>query len=182
MPAVTDRPPILTRLGLHGRIVQLIMAINVLLGRTPESAIQFLARFSIAVTFWISGQTKVEGFVVDPIGGHVQLGAPHLSDSAVELFRNEYALPLLPPEWAAHMAATAEHVFPLLLLLGLATRLSAMALLGMTLVIEIFVYPLAYPTHAMWAALMLYLMARGPGAFSLDRLIADRLVAKRAGA
>ena len=142
--------------------------------RMPESAIQFLARFSIAVTFWVSGQTKVEGLVVDPIGGHLQFGWPHLTDSAIELFRTEYALPLLPPEWAAPMAAAAEHVFPLLLLLGLATRLSALALLVMTLVIEVFVYPLAYPTHGLWAALLLYLMARGPGALSLDRLLARR--------
>lgn len=163
-----------------GRGERLLMMVIGMFSRIPESAIQFLARFSIAVTFWISGQTKVEGLVVDPIGGHIHLGLPHLSDSAVELFRNEYALPLLPPELAAHMAATAEHVFPLLLLLGLATRLSAAALLGMTLVIEIFVYPLAYPTHGLWAALMLYLMSRGPGAFSLDRLIANRRLSGRA--
>jgi putative oxidoreductase len=174
MNTAVDQSSMQTHRGLYGRAERLIMWINTLFGRIPEDAIKFLARVSIAVTFWISGQTKVEGFVVDPIGGHIRLGLPHLSDSAVELFRSEYALPLLPPEWAAHMAATAEHVFPLLLLFGLATRLSAAALLGMTLVIEIFVYPLAYPTHSLWAALMLYLMARGPGAFSIDRLIANR--------
>jgi putative oxidoreductase len=162
-----------------GRSERLLMKVIGMFNRIPESAIQFLARFAIAVTFWISGQTKIEGFVVDPIGGHIQLGWPHLSDSAVELFRSEYALPLIPPEWAAHMAAFSEHLFPLLLLLGLATRFSAAALLGMTLVIEIFVYPLAYPTHALWATLMLYLMARGPGAFSLDRLIANHRLASR---
>ena len=162
------------RSGLIGRCEHALTKIIGLFSRIPESAIQLLARFSIAVTFWISGQTKIEGFVVDPIGGHIHLGLPHLSDNALELFRTDYALPVLPPNLAAHMAATAEHVLPLLLLFGLATRLSAAALLGMTLVIEIFVYPLAYPTHALWAALMLYLMARGPGALSLDRLIANR--------
>lgn len=142
--------------------------------RIPEDLIQLLARISLAATFWLSGQTKVEGFVVDPIGLQAQFGWPHLSDSAVELFRSEYALPLLPPELAATMAVTAEHVFPLLLLIGLGTRLSATALLGMTLVIEIFVYPGAWPTHGLWAAVMLYLMAHGPGRYSIDRMIAGR--------
>ena len=142
--------------------------------RIPEDLIQLLARVSIAATFWLSGQTKIEGFVLDPIGLQAQFGWPHLSDTAVELFRSEYALPLLPPDLAALMAATSEHVFSLLLLIGLATRLSATALLGMTLVIEIFVYPAAWPTHGLWAALMLYVMARGPGRFSIDGLIARR--------
>ncbi len=142
--------------------------------RIQEDLIQLLARISIAATFWLSGQTKIEGFVLDPIGLQAQLGWPHLSEGAVELFRSEYALPLLQPEHAAVMAATAEHVFPLLLLIGLGTRLSATALLGMTLVIELFVYPAAWPTHGLWAALMLYLMARGPGCFSVDNVIAKR--------
>lgn len=142
--------------------------------RIPENLIQLLARVSIAATFWVSGQTKIEGLVLDPIGWNLQLGVPHVSDSAIELFRSEYALPLIPPEIAATMAATAEHVFPLLLLFGLATRLSATALLGMTAVIQVFVYPSAYPTHLLWAALLLYLMARGPGAWSLDHLLGSR--------
>ena len=152
----------------------LLRAVYAVFERIPHSAIAFLARFSIAMTFWTSGQTKIEGLVLDPIGGNVSLGWPNLSEMAVELFRSEYALPIISPELAAYMAATAEHVLPLLLLLGLASRLSAFALLGMTLVIQIFVYPLAYPTHGLWAALMLYIMARGPGAFSLDHLIARR--------
>lgn len=146
--------------------------------RIPEDLIRLLARASLAATFWLSGQTKVEGFVLDPIGLQAQFGWPRLGDGAVELFRSEYALPLLPPELAATMAATAEHVFPLLLLVGLGTRLSAAALLGMTLVIEIFVYPAAWPTHGLWAAVMLYLMMHGPGRLSIDHLIAGR----RAGA
>jgi len=72
------------------------------------------------------------------------------------------------------MAATAEHLFPLLLLLGLGTRFSALALLGMTLVIEVFVYPDAYPTHGTWAAVLLYLIARGPGVLSIDNWLARR--------
>ena len=77
-------------------------------------------------------------------------------------------MPLLSPEFAAHMAAYAEHLFPILLVLGLFTRLSAFALLGMTAVIQIFVYPDAWPTHLSWAALMLYLIGRGAGPVSLD--------------
>jgi putative oxidoreductase len=92
----------------------------------------------------------------------------------VALFQDEYKLPLIPPELAAPMAAFAEHLFPLLLLIGLGTRLSAFGLLGMTLVIQVFVYPGAYATHGTWAALLLYLISRGPGAFSIDHLIARR--------
>jgi len=145
-----------------------------LFSRIPHDAIALLARFSVAMTFWMSGQTKIEGLVVDPINATVELGWPRVSDSALELFRSEYALPLIPPELAAPMAAVAEHVFPLLLLVGLASRLSAFALLVMTLVIQVFVYPSAFATHGLWAALLFYLMARGPGRVSLDHLIARR--------
>lgn len=160
--------------GFMGRAGNALRSLHALFERIPHSAIALLARFSIAMTFWTSGQTKVEGLVLDPIGGDVALGVPRLSENAVELFRSEYALPIIPPEMAAVLAATAEHVLPLLLLLGLASRLSALALLGMTLVIQVFVYPLAYPTHALWAALLIYIMARGPGAVSLDALLARR--------
>jgi putative oxidoreductase len=146
-----------------------------LFSRIPHSAIALLARFSVAMTFWMSGQTKIEGLVLDPINATVELGWPRVSDSALELFRSEYALPLIPPELAAPMAAVAEHVFPLLLLVGLASRFSAFALLVMTLVIQVFVYPSAFATHGLWAALMLYLMARGPGVVSLDHLVARRV-------
>lgn len=144
------------------------------LSRIPDDAIALLARIGIGATFWVSGQTKIQGLVLDPIGGVVTLGLPRLAPSTVDLFRDEYALPLLPPEFAAPLAAIAEHVFPLLIVLGLATRLSAAALLGMTLVIQVFVYPDAWPTHATWAAALVFLLARGPGALSLDRLVARR--------
>ncbi len=145
-----------------------------LLSRIPHSFIAFIGRFSIAAVFWLSGQTKVEGLAINLVSGEFQPGWPQLSDSALDLFRTEYALPLLPPELAALMAATAEHVFPVLLLLGLATRFSALGLLGMTAVIEIFVYPDAYPNHGTWATILLSLVARGPGVFSLDHWIARR--------
>lgn len=142
--------------------------------RIPHAFVALLARFSIAAVFWSSGQTKVEGLAVNFISGEFRLGWPRLSDSAVALFQDEYKLPFIPPELAAPMAAAAEHVFPLLILFGLATRFSALALLVMTLVIQVFVYPGAYATHATWAAVLLYLMARGPGLLSVDHWLASR--------
>ncbi|ROM79937.1 hypothetical protein BK652_20815 [Pseudomonas brassicacearum] len=143
-----------------------------LLEQIPHSLIAFIARFSIAAVFWKSGQTKVEGLAIDLIDGTFQLGWPHLADSTVPLFKSEYPVPLLSAEVAAHLAAFAEHFFPVLILLGLATRFSALALLGMTLAIQTFVYPDAYPTHGTWAAVLLYLMARGPGKLSIDHWVA----------
>ncbi|WP_130929498.1 DoxX family protein [Pseudomonas sp. Sample_20] len=151
-----------------------ILRVIALLEKIPHSLIAFIARFSIAAVFWKSGQTKVEGLAVDLIDGTFELGWPRLADSTIPLFQSEYDLPLLSPEIAAHLAAFAEHVFPLLILLGLATRFSALALLGMTLTIQLFVYPDAYSTHGTWAAVLLYLMATGPGKLSIDQLIARR--------
>jgi len=142
--------------------------------RTPYWLIALLGRFSIAAIFWKSGQTKVQGFAVDIVSGEFQLGLPQLSNSAVYLFQEEYKLPLLAPELAATMGAVAEHVFPALILLGLATRFSALALLIMTLTIQLLVYPDAYPTHGVWATVLLLLMAKGPGAASIDHFISRR--------
>ena len=142
--------------------------------KIPYSLIAFLARFSIAAVFWKSGQTKVEGFAIDLISGTFQLGTPKLAASTLPLFRSEYHVPLLSPEVAAPMAAFAEHFFPVLILVGFATRFSALALIGMTLVIQLFVYPDAYPTHGTWIALLLLLVAKGPGRVSIDHLIARR--------
>lgn len=142
--------------------------------RIPQSLLALLARFSIAAVFWNSGQTKVSGFALNIVTGEFALGWPHLSDSALALFQDEYKLPFLAPAVAAPMAAMAEHLFPFLLLIGLGTRLSALGLLGMTMVIQVFVYPDAYPTHGTWAALLLFLMSRGPGAISVDHWIARR--------
>ncbi|UVL47374.1 DoxX family protein [Pseudomonas moraviensis] len=153
----------------------LILRVSASFEKIPHSLIAFIARFSIAAVFWKSGQTKIEGLAVDLLDGTFELGWPRLADSTVPLFQSEYSLPLLSPEIAAHMAAFAEHVFPLLILLGFATRFSALALLGMTLTIQLFVYPDAYPTHGTWGAVLLYLMATGPGKLSIDHLIARRL-------
>jgi putative oxidoreductase len=149
-------------------------AVLELFERIPHSLIALLGRFSIAAVFWKSGQTKIEGFAIDLLGGEFQFGWPRLAESTIPLFQEEYKLPLVPPEIAAYAAATAEHLFPLLLLIGFGTRFSALALLVMTLTIQVFVYPSAYPTHGVWATVLLYLLARGPGRFSVDHWLGSR--------
>ena len=144
------------------------------LSMVPYSFIALLGRFSVSAVFWKSGQTKVQGLGIDIVSGQFQLGLPRLSDSVISLFRDEYRLPLLAPELAATAATWGEHIFSLLLLLGLATRLSALGLLGMTLTIQLLVYPDAYPTHGVWATVLLLLVAQGPGKVSLDHWIASR--------
>lgn len=126
-----------------------------------DSLLALVARLSIAAIFFMSGRTKVSGFLT-------------ITPSTYELFRTEYALPLISPELAAHLSAYSEHLFPVLLVLGLFSRLSALALLGMTLVIEVFVYPDAWPTHLSWAGLLLLIVARGAGSLSLDRRLGIR--------
>ncbi len=151
-----------------------ILAAVALFERIPHTLIALLGRFAIAAVFWKSGQTKIEGLAIDIVEGRFELGWPRLSDSAVGLFRDEYKLPLLPPETAAVLAATAEHVLPVLLLIGLATRFSALGLFAMTAVIQLFVYPDAYAVHGTWAAVLLWLVAFGPGKVSIDHLLARR--------
>lgn len=131
---------------------------DALSGLINHGSLALIDRVAIGAIFFYSGRTKVEGFMT-------------LTESAYSLFREEYKVPLIPPEIAAHLAAYAEHFFPLLLVLGLGTRLSALALLAMTAVIQIFVYPAAWPTHLSWAGLLLYLIARGAGPVSLDHAI-----------
>jgi len=155
-------------------VATLVRRLIVIFSHIPDSLILFLGRFSIAAVFWKSGQTKIEGIAIDLINGEFQIGWPHLSDSAIELFASEYKLPLIPPELAAPMAAFAEHLFPILLLVGFATRFSALALFIMTMTIQLFVYPDAYPTHGVWATVLLVLIAKGPGKISLDHWINRR--------
>ena len=123
-----------------------------------DDLLLIVARWGIASVFFLSGRTKVEGILT-------------IKPSTYDLFASEYALPLIPSEWAARLATGAEHVFPVLLVLGLFTRTSALALLGMTTVIEIFVYPDAWPTHLSWTGLLLPLVARGGGKWSLDHAL-----------
>lgn len=153
---------------------RLIASAHALMARIPESAIALLGRFSVAAVFWKSGQTKIEGLAIDIVSGSFEFGMPRLSSSAVDLFRDEYRLPLLAPELGATLAAVGEHALPILILLGLGTRFAALGLLVMTAVIQLLVYPGAWPTHGVWAAVLLWLMALGPGVVSLDHWLARR--------
>lgn len=134
------------------------LAVRRIAALLPDALLLLVGRLAIASIFFLSGRTKVEGVLT-------------ITDSTYELFRTEYALPLLPPDIAAVMGTAAEHVFPILLVLGLGTRFSALALLMMTAVIEIFVYPDAWPTHLGWVAILLPLIARGGGGWSMDALL-----------
>jgi len=120
----------------------------------PHSLLAIPLRFGVAWIFWSSAQVKLINW-----------------QRTIELFADEYRVPLLPPEIAAAIALSIEIACPILLVLGLFTRLAVLVLLGMTAVIQIFVYPEAWPTHLQWAAMMLVLLCRGAGAFSLDRLL-----------
>lgn len=124
----------------------------------PESLLALLLRMGIAAPFLLSGRTKVDGLLT-------------VNDTTLYLFAEEYRVPLLPSDLAAYAATYAEHLFPILIILGLATRLSSVALLGMTVVIQLFVVPTGWPTHLLWLGPLAWLMARGPGAISLDRLL-----------
>jgi putative oxidoreductase len=135
--------------------------LNGVMIRIPSSVITLIGRFSLAAVFWKSGQTKIENFSIDVIDGTFHLGWPRLADATLYLFQEEYALPLLSTEIAAYMATFAEHLLPIMLLVGLGTRFAALGLLGMTLIIQLFVYPDAYAVHGTWAAVLLYLMAMG---------------------
>lgn len=133
-------------------------------GAWPEALALFLARLALAGVFWRSGRAKIQDGSLFTI-----------SDSTYYLFAEEYAGVPLPSDFAAMLATTAEHVLPVLLVLGLATRLSALGLLGMTMVIQIFVYPEAWwPVHSLWAALAMLLIMRGGGLLSADHVIASR--------
>ena len=139
------------------------------------SLVALFVRIVAAHPFFASGQTKVDGPQIGAtiLGQELSYTLPtSIKDSTFALFSQEYKVPLLSPDIAAYLATAMESVLPILLVLGLLTRLSALGLLAMTLVIQIFVFPDAWWTvHAYWAALLLVLIARGPGAISLDRLL-----------
>jgi putative oxidoreductase len=155
MPITAIISPVRSEPGLRATWNRAAALLSRLIG---DSLLALLARFGVAGIFFLSGRTKVDGLLT-------------VTDGACALFRDEYKLPLIAPEIAAHAAAYAEHLFPVLLALGLFTRLSALSLLGMTAVIQVFVYPDAWATHLSWAALLLYLAGRGGGAVALDRAL-----------
>jgi putative oxidoreductase len=125
--------------------------------RIPCSVVALASRVAVADIFWRSGRTKVQGFTI--------------REETFYLFREEYKVPLLPPDLAAYLSTIGEHVLPILLVVGLASRLSAIGLFGMTLVVQLFVVPGGWPEHILWFALLLGIIARGPGTISLDHLI-----------
>ena len=134
-----------------------IAALLAWLGRIPLALFQLAFRIGIGGVFWHSGMTKIASW-----------------QTTIVLFRDEYRVPVLPPELAAALAATVELTCPVLLLFGLATRLATLPMLGMTFVIEAFVYPEDWNEHLIWAAMLLFILSRGPGAISVDHLIARR--------
>jgi len=133
----------------------------------PNQLIILAARLAIATVFWRSAQTKFSGWQL--FGQDWQFF--NLNQSTFTLFEYEYDLPMIDPEVAAYLATFAEFWLSLALILGLFTRLSALALLGMTGVIQMLVYPDAWPTHILWAASLLFLIKHGGGLLSLDRLL-----------
>ena len=128
----------------------------------PYALLALPLRLAVATVFWNSGMAKLANW-----------------NTTIALFTDEYHMPLLPPELAAYMAASIELSAPVLLVSGLLTRPTAAVLLGMTAVIEIFVYPLAWPTHLQWAAMLLVLLCRGPGTLSLDHWLWQRIGRRR---
>jgi putative oxidoreductase len=140
--------------GLIGAIERVIGWLE----RLPYSLLALPLRLAVATVFWNSGTTKLANW-----------------DATLQLFEDEYQLPLLPPDFAAHLGAGIELTTPVLLVLGLLTRPAALLLLGMTTIIEVFVYPQAWPTHIQWAAMLLVLLCRGPGNYSLDHWLQRRL-------
>ena len=145
------------RTGVAGQVLNVF----VWLENLRMDAVLILMRIVIGAVFFMSAQTKVDGFA--------------LKESSFFLFEYEYALPLVPPVLAAYLATIAEHLFPLMLWLGLGSRLAALGLAGMTLTIQLFVYPEAWVTHGLWLSSLLVLVLQGPGRLSLDHLIRSRI-------
>ncbi len=142
--------------GLLQRALQWLDAV-------PYALLALPLRLAVATVFWNSAMTKLANW-----------------DTALALFSDEYKLPLLPPDLAAHLAVSIELSTPVLLVLGLFTRPVALVLLGMTTVIEVFVYPQAWPTHIQWAAMLLVLLCRGAGTWSVDHWLRQRFLPRSA--
>ena len=144
-------------------MIELIKRVIRLFEKIPLDVVAIAARFAVGLVFFKSGLTKIDGFSIKP--------------STFFLFENEYSVPFMPPVMAAYVGTFSELVLPVLLWIGLGTRISATMLLGMTAVIQIFNYPNAYSIHALWAVSLLYLMAKGPGTFSIDHFLRKKYMA-----
>lgn len=144
-------------------LIGLYRAVCTALERIPVALPELVMRLGVGLVFWRSGQAKL------PFG----------NDTVLTLFREEYKLPLLPPELTAYLATAIELSCPVLLVLGFVTRPAAAILLAQTLLIQVFVYPMNYPDHLLWAGPLLYLLLRGPGGWSFDGAIRDRISASK---
>lgn len=149
--------PLAPAIGLRGWYRQIAMIVA-RLDSVPYAALAIPLRLAVATIFWNSAMTKLDDW-----------------NAALVLFTDEYHVPVIPPLIAAYIALSVELTTPVLLVFGLMTRLAAFVLLGMTTVIEVFVYPQAWPTHLQWAAMLLVLLFRGPGAASLDNILWRRI-------
>ena len=148
--ATSPAGPMMGATGIRARVA----SIRSLLARVPQSVHQLLFRLAVAGIFFRTGLQKARGW-----------------ETTVALFSDEYKLPGLPPEIAAVMATCFELGCSSLLILGLATRLATLPLLGMIMTIQLFVYPQAWPEHLVWSSILVFLLTRGPGAISLDHMI-----------
>lgn len=139
-----------------------LAALRASLGRFPRPIIEVMARVAVAAVFFKSGLTKIASW-----------------ETTVGLFAEEYQVPVLPPEIAAYLATAAELICPFLIVVGLFARLGAAALLAMTIVIQLFVYPASWAEHLTWASILLYVVTRGPGVISIDHFVARALFGGR---
>jgi putative oxidoreductase len=146
---------------MNSAVVFRLQSLRVRLARFPLSILQLMMRIGVGMVFFKAGLLKYNSF-----------------EFAVKLFEDEYKVPVLAPEIAARLAMFNELTWPIFLFLGLGTRLATLPLLGMISVIQIFVYPNAWPDHALWGSVLLFLLTRGPGAISVDYLI-DRQFSKK---
>ena len=129
-----------------------------LLGRFPLSVIELAMRVGVASVFFKSGLTKIASW-----------------DLTVQLFADEYKVPVLSPDVAAYLATANELGCSVMVAVGIAARFGAAALLGMTLVIQTFVYPENWSEHLLWASILAYVLTRGAGVLSVDHLLARSL-------
>ena len=143
-------------------MIELIKRVVRLYEKIPLDVVALAARFAVGLVFFKSGLTKIDGFSIKP--------------STFFLFENEYSVPFMPPVMSAYVGTLSELILPILLWIGLGTRISATMLLGMTAVIQIFNYPNAYSIHALWAVSLLYLMVKGPGVLSVDHFLRKKFM------
>ena len=136
-------------------VKSLVRSLRDRLGRMPIPLLELMGRVGVGAVFWKSAMVKLSSW-----------------DITLELFREEYRVPLIPPESAAYLATAAELACPVLIAFGIGARFGAAALLAMTLVIQIFVYPGNWGEHLLWASVLAYVLTRGAGLISLDHLIA----------